>query len=165
MDPHHSHVPTLYWDTSEKHSCLVKLISSLTGKESLLYYLWPSRRKRNFSRCVVPGIAASHLPAVFSCHLLLPVQPWKKQLRAPFSACWNVVGSEKNLLCPKGRWFWRQGNLGPSKMHSKCLREREFGFCQVRCLLVGNGGCKGVRKVDDAELLGISQQAAVFIVE
>lgn len=145
----HSHVPTLYWDMSEKHSCLMKLISSLTGKESLLYYLWPLGRKRNFSRCVVPGIATSHLPAVFSCQLLLPVQPWKKQLCAPFPACWNVIGSEKTHLSPTGRWLWGQGSFGPAKSHSKWLRghmEREFGLCQVRCLLVGNKGCKGVRK-------------------
>lgn len=107
----HSHVPTLYWDMSEKHSCLMKLISRLTGKENLLYYLWPLGRKRKFSRCVVPGIAASHLPAVFSCQLLLPVQPWKKQLCAPFPACWNVVGSEKAICVPQEDAFGDKGAL------------------------------------------------------
>ena len=110
-------------------------------------------KEKKLSRCVVPGIAASHLPAAFSCQLLLLMQLWSKQLRALFSTCWCVIDSEIPL-CPKGSWLLGQGSLYPANGNSKCLRghmERESWALFVRSAIcwwetLGDRGCKGVRE-------------------
>lgn len=110
-------------------------------------------KENKLSRCVLPGIAASHLPAAFSCQLFLLVQLWSKQLRGPFSVCWCAIGGEIPLQ-PKESWLLGQRSLYPANRNAKCQRghmERETWVFFIRSAIcwwetLGDGGCKGIRE-------------------
>jgi len=120
-------------------------------------------KEKKLSSAWSPGLQP-HIFQLYLAEIFLLMHLWSKQLRAPFSACWCVIGSEIPL-CPKGSWLLGQRTLYLINGNLKLLRghtERESLALFVRSAIcwwetLGDRGCKGSERVSGVGVPGIPQ--------